>query len=168
MSAGVTFQTACRLSKKLKKQHKFVVWTSGCFDILHTGHVNFFTRVHKWAGPDAVLFVGVETDAYLKKRKGSLRPIFPQKSRIELLSSLRSVDYVVRLSERDVNETVAAKRLISLKPNAYVRGNSEKRIIRNDTKISRQLGIQYKAIRDRRRTFSVSRIARKILSPLSS
>jgi len=80
------------LSKKLRAQHKKVVFTNGCFDILHLGHVDYLERAKKLGD---VLVVAINTDSSVKKIKGPSRPVNSQNDRAGVLSGLSSVDYVV-------------------------------------------------------------------------
>ncbi len=102
------------VSSKLKQEGKTVVMTNGCFDILHKGHV-FFLREAKLLGD--VLFVAVNSDDSVRRLKGKDRPIVPEESRVELLSSFRFVDYVVPFGELTAEKVVSA-----VKPDVYVKG----------------------------------------------
>ena len=74
-----------------------VVFTNGCFDILHAGHVAYLA----WARAQGdALIVGLNTDESVRKLKGERRPIVPFEDRAKMLSALRSVDAVVGFSER--------------------------------------------------------------------
>lgn len=82
------------ISNKLKKQKKSIVVAGGCFDILHVGHVRFLQSAKEQGD---VLFVLLESDENVKKLKGENRPINSQKDRAEILSDIKSVDYIVLL-----------------------------------------------------------------------
>ncbi len=109
----VEVEEAIKISDKLKKQGKSIVLAGGCFDILHVGHVRFLQSAREEGD---ILFVLLESDENIKKFKGEDRPINSQKDRAEILSSLRSVDYVVLLahmkSDRDYDKLITC-----LKPN---------------------------------------------------
>ena len=79
------------LSRKNKGR---IVLTGGCFDILHVGHVRFLSEAKKLGDTLVVL---LESDENVKKLKGKNRPVFIQKERAEMLSALRSVDFIVLL-----------------------------------------------------------------------
>jgi len=79
------------LSGQRKKGRK-VVFTNGCFDILHAGHVRYLKKARSLGD---VLVVGLNSDASVRKIKGRGRPIVAQKDRAEVLSALGAVDYVV-------------------------------------------------------------------------
>lgn len=82
------------LGKKLRAQGKRIVLVGGCFDILHPGHVIFLEKAKK-AGDMLVVFL--ESDKKVRKLKGMNRPMQIQLDRAQVLSALRSVDYVVLL-----------------------------------------------------------------------
>lgn len=78
--------------ERLRAAGKRVVFTNGCFDILHCGHVHYLAGARALGD---VLVVGLNSDASVRRNKGPLRPILPEDDRAELLLALRSVDYVV-------------------------------------------------------------------------
>jgi D-beta-D-heptose 7-phosphate kinase/D-beta-D-heptose 1-phosphate adenosyltransferase len=71
------------------------VWTNGCFDVLHRGHLELFKFCKQLVGPDGDLVIGVDTDAKVKKDKGKNRPINNLRDRIEMLHSIIYVDKVI-------------------------------------------------------------------------
>jgi D-beta-D-heptose 7-phosphate kinase/D-beta-D-heptose 1-phosphate adenosyltransferase len=73
-----------------------IVFTNGCFDLIHLGHVKYF-RFAKAQGD--LLVVGVNTDAGIRRLKGSKRPIINEQDRITVLEELESIDYLVRFSD---------------------------------------------------------------------
>ena len=100
--------------KDIREQGKKIVFTNGCFDILHVGHVRYLTAAKKFGD---VLIVGLNTDASVKKLKGDSRPVNNEKDRAEVLLGLKAVDYVVFFGEQ------TAENLISeIKPDIYVKG----------------------------------------------
>lgn len=82
--------------KKDKKSGRRVVFTNGCFDILHVGHVRYLTQARSLGD---VLVVGLNTDASVQRLKGPTRPVNDQKSRAAVLAHLRSVDYITFFDE---------------------------------------------------------------------
>lgn len=88
----VSLQKAVDIVAGLKAQGKSVGFTNGCFDLLHLGHLQSFVRTKALCD---VLFVGLNTDASVKRLKGSERPINDERTRSMMLASLRMVDYVV-------------------------------------------------------------------------
>lgn len=87
-----TFKEIKKISARLKNQDKKVVFTNGCFDILHKGHVSYL-NVAKSFGD--VLILGLNSDASVKRLKGDSRPINCEDDRAYILSALECVDYVV-------------------------------------------------------------------------
>lgn len=78
--------------KRLKKAGKKIVLTQGSFDLLHIGHARYCKKAKSYGD---VLIVGVDSDAKVRARKGPNRPIVPQAERMEMLTHLKCVDYVV-------------------------------------------------------------------------
>ena len=78
---------------KLKK-----IWTNGCFDILHRGHIELFKYAKSLGGE---LTVGVDSDRKVKEDKGIYRPINNIKDRIEILKSIRYIDKIVHFDSSD-------------------------------------------------------------------
>jgi rfaE bifunctional protein nucleotidyltransferase chain/domain len=84
------------LFKKLKEQGKKIVFTNGCFDILHKGHIKTLFEAKRIGD---ILVVGINDDASIRRLKGFDRPIIPMDSRVAVLASLEFVDYVIPFSE---------------------------------------------------------------------
>ena len=80
----------------LRRSGKRIVFTNGCFDILHPGHIH--TLTHAKALGD-ILIVGINSDASVKRLKGERRPIFNQGERAVMLTALEAVDYVTTFEE---------------------------------------------------------------------
>ncbi len=103
-----------KIIKNLKAKGKRVVFTNGCFDLLHIGHVRYLEEA-KALGD--VLVVGVNSDTSVRKLKGPKRPILPEEERTEVLSGLGCVDYVTLFDEID-----PLKLITSLRPDVLVKG----------------------------------------------
>jgi len=83
--------------EEMRASGKRVVFTNGCFDVLHAGHVNYLA----WARDQGdALIVGLNSDLSVRKLKGERRPLVPFEDRATLLRALRSVDVVVEFAER--------------------------------------------------------------------
>jgi rfaE bifunctional protein nucleotidyltransferase chain/domain len=80
------------IAKKARKNGKKIVLTQGSFDLVHIGHARYCEQAKSHGD---VLIVGVDSDEKVRDRKGRNRPIVPQEERMEMLTHLRSVDYVV-------------------------------------------------------------------------
>lgn len=109
----ITPETASYLVKDLKEKNKKIVFTNGCFDLLHCGHISSFKEARKYGD---ILIVAVNSDESVKKNKGDLRPIINQDDRIEMLCELECVDYVILMEDKDpVNLINLIKPDISIK-----------------------------------------------------
>ncbi|MCH8324988.1 MAG: D-glycero-beta-D-manno-heptose 1-phosphate adenylyltransferase [Bacteroidetes bacterium] len=84
------------LRKELKSANKKVVFTNGCFDIIHAGHIDYLNKAKELGN---VLIVGINSDISVKKIKDKNRPIIQEKERTLIVSNLRAVDYVVLFDE---------------------------------------------------------------------
>ncbi|MBI5893142.1 MAG: D-glycero-beta-D-manno-heptose 1-phosphate adenylyltransferase [Deltaproteobacteria bacterium] len=91
-----------------------MVFTNGCFDIIHAGHVRYLSKAKKLGD---VLVVGLNSDSSVKKIKDDGRPIVPQRERAEVLSALEFVDYVVIF-----NESTPYNLIKSVQPDVLVKG----------------------------------------------
>lgn len=103
-----------KIIKDLRTKGKRIVFTNGCFDLLHIGHVRYLEKA-KALGD--VLVVGVNSDASVRKLKGPKRPILPEEERAGILSGLGCVDYITIFSEIDPLKLIA-----SLRPDVLVKG----------------------------------------------
>ena len=90
---------------RLRKGGKRIVFTNGCFDVLHAGHVRYLKKARSLGD---LLIVGLNSDASVRKIKGRGRPVLPQAERAEILSALEAVDYVVLFKE-DTPEKLICK-----------------------------------------------------------
>lgn len=106
------------LEKKLKNNTKKIVFTNGCFDIFHVGHLRYLKESSKYGD---MLIVGVNSDKSVKRLKGSKRPIVPENERMELLSSLSFVSYVVLFDEDTPYEIIK-----KIKPDIITKGGDYK------------------------------------------
>ena len=104
--------------KKLQKAGKKVVFTNGCFDLLHIGHTLLFEKARSLGD---VLIVAINSDKSLKGLKGPKRPLVGEKDRAKLLLALKAVDYVVVFGEQTPYEL-----LKELKPDILVKGGDYK------------------------------------------
>ncbi|MGI6573807.1 MAG: D-glycero-beta-D-manno-heptose 1-phosphate adenylyltransferase [Fermentimonas sp.] len=109
-----TFAEISQLAIDSREQGKTIVFTNGCFDILHVGHVKYLEEAKKYGD---VLILGLNADSSVKKLKGDSRPINTQDDRAYILASLRSVDYVVIFEEETPYELIKA-----IKPHVLVKG----------------------------------------------
>ena len=102
------------IRKNLKLQNKKVVFTNGCFDIIHSGHIDYLNKA-KLLGD--VLIVGLNSDQSVRLIKGSKRPILKESERAFIVSNLKAVDYVTLF-----DEDTPAKLIEKLIPDILVKG----------------------------------------------
>jgi D-beta-D-heptose 7-phosphate kinase/D-beta-D-heptose 1-phosphate adenosyltransferase len=102
------------LVAKLKLSGYSIVFTNGCFDILHKGHVAYLQSAKSMGD---ILIVGMNTDASVKRLKGEERPINTLEDRAFVLSAVKSVDYVVPFDEDNPLTLIQ-----SIKPDVLVKG----------------------------------------------
>lgn len=117
---------------ELKKEGKKIVFTNGCFDILHKGHVSLLNKA-KAVGD--VLIVGINSDKSIRKLKGPSRPINKLNDRLLVLSGLQSVDYLVSFEE-----DTPVKIIKAIKPDVFVKGGDYTVDSIPESKIVMQLG----------------------------
>lgn len=103
-----------RIIEDLKAKGKRVVFTNGCFDLLHVGHINYLEKARSLGD---ILVVGLNSDLSVQAIKGPLRPILPERERAEILSGLWCVDYVTLFDEPTPLELIS-----SLQPHILVKG----------------------------------------------
>jgi D-beta-D-heptose 7-phosphate kinase/D-beta-D-heptose 1-phosphate adenosyltransferase len=97
-----------------KRNGQRVVFTNGCFDLLHPGHVRVLEEARALGD---VLVVAINTDASVRDMKGASRPILPEAERAEILAAMAAVDYVVAFAEPTPREIIAR-----VLPNVLVKG----------------------------------------------
>lgn len=104
-------------TKHLKRIKKPLLFTNGCFDILHEGHLSLFDFCKSTAGDKYEIIVAVNSDSSISKLKGPTRPICKEKTRLAILNALPTIDWIVVLNE-DTPEEI----LRELKPDLLVKG----------------------------------------------
>src|SRR5258706_4964272 len=114
MGKIVDSTTLEQIRKDLRRQGKRVVFTNGCFDILHRGHLEYLLKA-KALGD--VLIVGVNTDGSIRRIKGEKRPIIPQDDRSFIVACLSPVDYVCLFDEDTPLQLITA-----IVPDVLVKG----------------------------------------------
>jgi rfaE bifunctional protein nucleotidyltransferase chain/domain len=105
---------AAAVAERLRRAGKRIVFTNGCFDLLHVGHVR--SLEHARALGD-YLFVGINSDCSVRELKGKGRPITPEQERAEVLSALGAVDFVLVFDGRTADEVILA-----IKPDIHAKG----------------------------------------------
>ena len=101
-------------ARNLRQSGKKVVFTNGCYDILHPGHIELLSKAR---GLGDVLVVAINTDDSVRRLKGPGRPIFDEAERAELLSAFEMVDFVCTFSEDTPLEAI-----LKIRPDVLVKG----------------------------------------------
>lgn len=130
MSTGSKVKSRPELKEivsRLKAAGRQVVFTNGCFDLLHPGHVRYLEKARRYGD---VLVVALNSDASVRKIKGEARPILTEEERCELISALGCVDYVTTFEEETPQQIID-----ELAPNVLVKGGdwSVDQIVGRDT-----------------------------------
>lgn len=115
------FVTKTRLQTtlgRIRRQRKKVVFTNGCFDLLHAGHVAYLQKARRLGD---VLVVGLNSDSSVKRLKGKGRPILSQADRAKIIASLVCVDYVVIFGQDTPLNLIK-----NVKPDILVKGGDYK------------------------------------------
>ena len=121
--------------KLLRAQNQTIVFTNGCFDILHRGHITYLNRAKELGD---VLIVGVNSDESVRRLKNSKetnRPINPLEDRLQVLSALSCVDYLIAFEENSPAEIITA-----VKPDIYVKGGDYTRETLPETQVVESVG----------------------------
>ncbi|MGE5605783.1 MAG: D-glycero-beta-D-manno-heptose 1-phosphate adenylyltransferase [Bacteroidota bacterium] len=100
--------------QKWRAANKKIVFTNGCFDLIHVGHLRTFIEAKRMGD---LLIVGINSDRSVKAIKGETRPLISEQDRAELISALKPIDYVIIFDEINVSHL-----LETIKPDIYVKG----------------------------------------------
>lgn len=114
MTKLVDLATLLEVRERLKREGKRLVFTNGCFDLLHAGHVRYLSQAR--ALGDA-LVVALNSDRSVRVLKGAGRPIMTEQERAEVIAALEAVDYVIIFDEETPRELIAR-----LLPDVLVKG----------------------------------------------
>jgi D-beta-D-heptose 7-phosphate kinase/D-beta-D-heptose 1-phosphate adenosyltransferase len=121
-----TLDELSNIISEIKADGRKVIFTNGCFDILHVGHVRYLQAARSLGD---CLVIAINSDKSVRGLKGEKRPIVPQNERAELLAALECVDYLTIFEEPDPLNAIK-----SIKPSSLVKGGdwSEDQIIGGD------------------------------------
>lgn len=114
-----TIAEISRFAKRLKHSGTKIVFTNGCFDLLHIGHISYLTKAKSLGD---ILIIGLNSDNSVKKLKGKSRPITLQRERAIVLSALEVVDFIIIF-----NELTPLKLIKAIKPDVLVKGGDWKK-----------------------------------------
>jgi rfaE bifunctional protein nucleotidyltransferase chain/domain len=107
-----------KIVSSLKKRNKKIIFTNGCFDIIHAGHISYLTEAKKLGD---VLIIALNSDTSVKSNKGNKRPINTLKDRIKVISALECCDYVCSF-----NESTPISLIKKIAPDILVKGGDWK------------------------------------------
>lgn len=99
---------------KLRKNGKKIVFTNGCFDIIHYGHIGLLRKAKQLGD---YLIVGINSDSSIKKLKGNERPIFKLQNRNEVLEAIKYIDHIIDFDELTPNNIIKL-----IQPDIHVKG----------------------------------------------
>ncbi|NLN79117.1 MAG: D-glycero-beta-D-manno-heptose 1-phosphate adenylyltransferase [Armatimonadetes bacterium] len=128
----LTRRQAVQIAIDAREAGKTVVFTNGCFDILHVGHVRYLRQARAMG---EMLIVGLNTDESVRALKGPSRPVYSQDDRAEVLAALEFVDYVVMF-----DESVPVELIKEIRPDIDVKGGDYNIEDMPEAKIMRDLG----------------------------
>ena len=103
-----------KIRPQMKKAGKRVVFTNGCFDILHAGHVSYLSKAKSLGD---ILVIGLNSDSSVKKIKGSKRPINNERDRADVLEAMECVDFITIFEEEEPSAILEA-----IKPEIHAKG----------------------------------------------
>jgi rfaE bifunctional protein nucleotidyltransferase chain/domain len=158
MNNIIDIEKAIKLSKKIRKTGKTIVLTGGCFDVLHLGHIKFLELAKKQGD---ILFVFLESDEKVKEIKKENRPINNQNERAEVLSSIRFVNYVIKIPFFTNNDEYD-KLVTYLKP-SVIAVTKESEAVKHAKRQAKKIGAQVAQVLGRIPDQSTTKIA-KIIS----
>lgn len=123
VSSQVNYTDACRLIREYGRRlngpagYSVIVFTNGCFDLLHPGHLQVFSRCRELAGQSGAVVVGLNSDESCARLKGPGRPIMDEDARATMVVHLKYVDHVITFEE-----DTPIKLIEALSPDVIVKG----------------------------------------------
>ncbi|MFC1682788.1 D-glycero-beta-D-manno-heptose 1-phosphate adenylyltransferase [Candidatus Zixiibacteriota bacterium] len=114
MGRVVSTEELVRIRRQAREQGRKVVFTNGCFDLIHRGHVEYLSKAREMGD---LLVVGLNTDRSVRQLKGPQRPLYPLEDRARVLAALEMVDYVCPF-----DEDTPARLIEAVVPDVLVKG----------------------------------------------
>ncbi|MBP7795787.1 MAG: D-glycero-beta-D-manno-heptose 1-phosphate adenylyltransferase [Elusimicrobiales bacterium] len=114
----ITLNTAKKKVEALRKSGKKIVFTNGCFDIIHSGHIKVLRKCRELGD---VVIIGLNSDSSIRQLKGEKRPVNSLRDRVEVLSAISYVDYIIVFNELTPYNLVKV-----IKPDFLVKGGDYK------------------------------------------
>lgn len=161
----ITLDEATQITARYKKSGNCVGYLTGCFDIIHIGHIDFLRESKKHVD---VLVVGIDSDRTIKLSKNKKKPYNSLLIRLEQLDELKSIDYVFPINETFVakseNAEAVHKHLLELiNPNYYIVNILKDAYWKRKAQSSQELGIELLKIQ-KARNISTTEIFRKLIN----
>lgn len=154
MEKIINLKQATKKAEQLKTTDKTIVLAGGCFDLLHLGHVRFLKKAREVGN---CLFVAMESDHNVRRRKGGDRPINSQKDRAEILASLEFVDFVILLPDlRGFNDYLNLVKRLDPNIIAVTQGDYH---LKQKLQQAQEIGAQILVVTPLVRTKSTTRLA---------
>ena len=119
---------------KARSEGKVVVFTNGCFDLLHGGHISYLEESRALGD---LLILGLNSDSSIRQLKGPGRPVYPQDERLEILAALEAVDYIVVFEDRSCDRLLA-----QIHPDIHSKGTDYTADTVPERETARRLGIR--------------------------
>lgn len=117
----LTLETAAARAEEYRQQGKRIVFTNGCFDLLHVGHLDMLQAA---SGQGDVLFVAINSDASVQRIKGPARPVIPEQARAGMLAALSHVDHLLVFDEETPHALLRA-----IRPDVLVKGGTTAEVV---------------------------------------
>lgn len=157
-----------KITKQLRRQGKNIGLITGCFDVIHFGHINLFRFAKRQVD---ILVVGIDNDKSIMLSKGKNRPLFPQRVRAEMLAELESVDYVFVIKEVfrfdfPRADSVQGKILKKIKPSYLITYPLADKYWQKKKERAEKLGVKFLGQKRKRRLGSSSKIIQKLETEL--
>jgi D-beta-D-heptose 7-phosphate kinase/D-beta-D-heptose 1-phosphate adenosyltransferase len=159
-----SFEEMEDLCDMYREQGKRIVFTNGCFDILHSGHVTYLHCAREFGD---VLIVGVNTDESIKRIKGPERPINPLTDRLQVLGGLSAVDHIIAFGDEQDDTPIALIEVV--KPHIFVKGGDYSKDKLPEAQTIERFGGQIifvPHIPDHSTTEIIKRIAKPVTEPV--
>ncbi|MFW5855672.1 MAG: D-glycero-beta-D-manno-heptose 1-phosphate adenylyltransferase [Bacillota bacterium] len=141
-----------KITDEAQNRDNRVVFTNGCFDIIHVGHVRYLYQASQMG---EILIVGVNSDSSVRQLKGAKRPIVPEEERVEVLSALQMIDYIFLFEE-----LTCKKPLREIKPDIYVKGGDYSRKTLPEWSVVENYGGRVEFVREIRGSSTTSLLQR--------
>ena len=143
------------ICKAFRKQNKKIGFTSGVFDLIHAGHIDYLEKAKSICD---ILIVGINSDASVRKFKGDNRPIIPEGERVKIVAGFESVDYVFFFDERRNKQNIE-----QIKPDYYIKAGDYSRAELTSAEVVEKVGGKVKLI-EKNFESSTTDIIEKILA----